>query len=317
MTGIDPCERVMEFTIAPGSNYIDLAQCLSYVNRKMYRQGMEYVIANIELIGSNADIITLSIQRVVHGWASANSWVKGFEHWNQQVVDNLREAGALSIRGRYADFKIAADAVHVTTDNLLPLNWLTPAQALVLDADVQYDWEYSQVLIPVDGAAPEEPLLHYVGADTATSRSLNYNYALSRARPQAIDPNAVINPISAIGAETGGLYQEMIDLGDISEEVLDHAMIHNQEPPYLVSNYSGYEWYPGGQSLTLAGLATQDNLIVRAGSTVGTDNSGPFTAYCGLLHLLASVGAENALVRITMMPGDYAGVMARPMQDVN
>lgn len=317
MAKIQPCERVMEFQLSAGSNYIDLAQCLSYINRKMYRQGMEYVVSNIELVGSNADIITASLQRVIHGWSSANAWVKGFKHWNAQVNENLREAGAESIRGKYADFKIAIDDDHSTAANLLPKNFLTPAAAAVIDVDLQYDWEFSQVLIPVDGAAPEEPFLHFVGPDSATSRSLVYNYALSRARPQAIDPNAVINPVSLVGAETGGLYQEMIDLGDISEEVLDHAMIHNQEPPYLVSDYSGYEWYPGGQGFDLGGLTNQDTLVVRAGSTVGTDNSGPMSLYCGLLHVLASAEAAASVLRITVMPGEYHGVMARPMQEVN
>lgn len=321
---VDPAELYMSFVFQEaGTHYVDLAQCLSYMNRKLYRQGMEYAIQDIEVFGQLDSDSTVTIQRPVKGWAVANAWVKGFKHWLAMENDTLREAGASSLKGKYSDFKIAFDKDHDTSANLLPANWLTPAQALALDSTVQYDWEYSKVVIPVDGgsSAPLEPELHLVGADDTTSRSLVFNYALSRSRPQAIDPNTINSPPATapgVTVDTGGIYSMMEDDGDINEEVLENAMWYNQEPPYLIGNDSAFEFYPGGQSLALASSTTQDILVIRGGASgVSSDNSGPFTTYCGLLKFIVSADAVGSAMIIRMAPGAYNGALARPMQDVN
>ena len=61
---------------------------------------------------------------------------------------------------------------------------------------------------------------------------------------------------------------------------------------------------------------TRSLLAVRSGAGSASTVSSPFmTANCGLIHL--DIGAEVSSMCITIMPGPHAGVMARPMQDVN
>jgi hypothetical protein len=38
-----------------GTYYIDVAQCLSLVNRKMYRQGMQYAVENLEMFSNGTN----------------------------------------------------------------------------------------------------------------------------------------------------------------------------------------------------------------------------------------------------------------------
>ena len=141
-------------------------------------------------------------------------------------------------------------------------------------------------------------------------KSLITNYALSRSRPQAQDPNQVAPSLD------GGLYQDMVDVGETLEDVGENVTTHNFSPPYLVADLSTYEWYPGGANNPDAGSTIRDILTVRGGTSgFNTDSMGAFSALCGLIKITNS--GDPVGIRITWAAGDYKGIMARPMQDVN
>jgi hypothetical protein len=153
------------------------------------------------------------------------------------------------------------------------------------------------------------------GDDVGTRKGLIHNYALSRARPQVFDPNQV-SP-----AEDGGLYQDMVDVGDNLEEVGTNVSTNNFVPPYLladaISGVVGGEFYPGGKNVAVAGSTIRDILTVRSGTgAFNSDSTGTFTALCGLIKLINNTDA-NLTIRVTWASGPYKGVLARPMQDVN
>lgn len=319
-----PVERVLTFTLSEGYNYVDLAQCLSALSRRSFRQGMEYVIQKVEIIGDVDEDVVCSIERFTKGWVSANSWTKGFHHWQQQQDDALSEAGLQSTKAGYSDFKIFFDGDHHDSPNaILPWNCMNATDAAALQValgepvSVAYDWQYSEVVVPNEddvSGDTEEYFLHMIGDDDPASKGLIHNYALSRSRPVAYDPNVVQDPLPP--DHTGGLYSEMVDVGQIQEEVVENAMFHNEEPPYLIDNRGSFEWYPGGRYQPLAGLTQEDALMIRGGpSGFSSDSTAPFSAYCGLLKVSNLVAGTS--MRITLASGDYHGIMARPMQDVN
>lgn len=321
---IQPAEKVLQFVVPQNQSWIDIGFCLSQLNRKAYRQGMEYVVTNVEMFSTDSTEDTvLIVQRIPHTWVAANAWVKGFKHWKSQQYENLRDAGNLSTEGAYNDFKVYPQQ-NLIEEPLQPANIMTLAAAQAIAPTATMEWGFSQVVVPNDDAHAgdtQEYNLHWVGSDGGFGglecRGLIHAYAQSRSRPHQTDPNIVNVPVPDVD---GGLYAEMEDVGDMIDDVIDNARFVNNSPPYLLvdsahgSTDGQYEFYPGG---SLNGdLTVQDILIVRSGSTISTDSTGPFSAWGGIIALDNEADTE-LMLQVTVAPGPYQGVMARPMQDVN
>jgi hypothetical protein len=171
-----------------------------------------------------------------------------------------------------------------------------------------------------------------MGTGTSTRASLIEAYAESRNRPHGVDPNIV-------DVATGGIFGEMFDVGMDDEKIVDNFQGRNNEPPYLVGNMSGQEYYPGG---TFQGIGPQnasglvltgqfvDIIAVNANQNYNTDSTGSFAAPCGLIKIVinatgvlpqspADVGDApfSLWMKIRLAPGHYQGIAALPMQEVN
>lgn len=315
---------------------IDTAWCLSQINRRAYRQGYEYAYDKLELFQMDTSTQSnLTVYTMNQTWVTVNAWVKAFHAWNDQQQEAMRLAGTQSMRAKYRDFKICYNEGHatgsqggVTVTQPTPSGALTLANAQTRDAGASMAWEYAQFVLPNTGGntgVTQEVIGYMLGKDSTTSRSLIQAYAESRARPDPTDPSTVTS--SSPNYPDGGLYTEMIDVGEDMEEIMDNVTDRNNEAPYIIaSKDSDKEFYPGG---SMGGYVTadeypgmqRDRLIVRA-STAGTNNPlstdvmGGFTAYCGLI-MLHNDGDYQVQVRLHCTAGDYQGVAARPMQDVN
>lgn len=315
---IKPVERTQFFTLpANTTSYIDSGYTLAYMNRISLKQGMEYVIESMEVFGDSGVQATIQVETLSKNWVSCNSWVKGFSHWKAQQDEYLEEAGQQSRKARYNDFKIFYDSQHSDVDNLLPQNTITEAAAKAIDPTAETEWDYSQVVVPNDGApgTTNEYFLMMNGDDVGTRKGLIHNYALSRQRPHVFDPNQV-SP-----STDGGLYQDMVDVGDNLEEVGQNVSTNNFVAPYLIADAAsgvvGGEFYPGGKNVAIAGSTIRDILTVRSGAgAFNSDSTGSFTALCGLIKITNQTESDLT-IRVTWAAGSYKGLLARPMQDVN
>lgn len=310
-------------------NYLDTAEILSQINRKFYRQGYEYVFENIEMFSQisstdpdSTDVVL--IQRLPAHWPCQNAWKMAFSNWRNQQQSELHKADTEDTIGHYNDFKIFMDSDHSSAGegaNLRDMTYLTLAQAQALDPAATMEWGYSEVVIPnEDGVAGDtaEYHLHMIGDDSADSKAMIFNYAKARSRPHQTDPNVVAGEM--------GLYADMQDVGEITEEIIDNARYIGNQPPYLITDSThadpatvGMEFYPGGSAFSTiqnGELTLVDYLIARSGpGALATDQTGPFSAFCGLLKIW-NLSEQDVVLKITLAPGGYKGVMARPMQDV-
>lgn len=297
--------------VGSDTSYLDIGQCLSLTNRKFFRQGMQYGIADVELVTAGAAMCQIS--RLPHSWVMANAWEKAFRLW-QESQDQVLDLEP-SIKSRYSDFKMFLEYAHYedgVAGNLLPANY-----DLTL-AGMSYDWDMSHIQIPNDTTPgnTEEWNIHALGPSGLTGTSLGVieGYGDSRSRPNTEEPNVPQNR---------GWMNAMFDVGDNLNEIRSDITSENDTPPYLVGDEGGStEYYPGG-SVNAPFPQLENVLSVRSGtSSVGRQMGQGFLASCGLLKITTLVtdappeGYQNFL-RITLSPGEYKGVMARPMQDVN
>lgn len=328
MPKMQPAETVLNYVIGPGVQYLDINHDLSLLNRRAFRQGTE-IYMTIELFGSSSatNPAEMSVFRAPRSWVACNAWTMAFNEWKDQQSDVIDETGSQSVEGKYNDFKIYLDDEMVTGSIVKPTMAPLGSLALAIDPDSLTDWDYSQFVVPNDGGvvgATVEYHGHLLGADVATSKGLVHAYAQRRARPFPFDPSTV----AVVGPSSGGLYEEMEDVGMDSGEILDNVRYENNAAPYVIGGANSiFEFYPGGaeelaslvsgwDATANRGLVHEDTLIVRAGSTISTDVTRPFSALCGLVRLHNS-GDDIFNIKVRVMPGPHKGITALPMQDVN
>jgi len=300
-----------------GSGYIDLMRDCSRLARKFFRQGHLVAIANVRVTMPAASTPTAGnsvyVSAMQNTWVVSNAWEKSFRHWQRQQNEALEDGGSQSAKARFNDFKVYLDKNHQTTGNLEPVNMGPfdtigpfPSAVATSPSPLAGDWDYSQIVIPNDGAVgvTNEYELTMHGADTASTKGMALGYAESRAYPTEPDP---ASPDIA-----NSWLQQMFDVGDDNELVLDNARGRNNLLPY------DQEDYPG----TPANYLYPENkawCFNRSTTGVNTFNLGGMVAPCGLLRIdqLYSNGSPTDLIiEIELLPGTTRGYHLVPMTEM-
>lgn len=327
-----PSVRTLTFPIPDLSKsnvqYIDISQAASLVNRRFYRQGLNWAVAGFSLHTSNVDASvgtgSISIAKIPSTWIASNSWEKAFRAWNKQQMDSITESGAQSAVAKFRDFKIHADVTHVQEGFARNMK---PGLLLATDTWEYYsagEWEPSQVVIPnilPDGSGseiePQEVLLHMTGINNngGVSRGIIEGYADSRAFPQSPDP---VSP--DINSNNNWLRQ-MFDVGNDNSDITDNATNTNDDLPYPQVEY------PGGETQA-PGLQYHDNLNITTTTVSGKTTCRGTTVPCGLIRLVidSSLGAVApipgadpapiAWIQLHLVPGNHRGYLCEPMTEM-
>ena len=318
-TSIQPAEMTLNFPIGniDGSTTmktIDLAQCASIVNRRFYRQGLNWAVAGFTL-HADAGAGSIGITRLPSTWVTAQAWEKTMRIWLRQQNEAIDEANMESAVARFRDFKIHMDKTHVDSTfgaNFLP--YVRRNDGLGWEQYLPGEWNNSLVVVPNQGGTPgntQEYSLHMVGDDDpapSQSRGIIKAYAGSRAVPFSPDPETPPN------AELN-LFTEMFDVGLNNEEIVDNAIDRNDNLPYDQMEY------PGGVT-NANGLAFHDQLTISATTVSGKTSCGGTNFPCGLIRLridpgLSAVGGEPiAFLQVHLVPGNHRGYLAESMVEM-
>lgn len=306
---IEPASLTMVFPTAPvapgatSSFTVDLSQCASILNRRFYRQGLNWAVAGFKVtsLANNASVL---VKALPNTWVVSGSWEKSMRAWlkqQQQALDALDDPEP----ARYRDYKIHADATHVSAgfaSNLIP-------QDAAGNLFLQGEWEASQIVIPNDGAVgtTTEYGLHMVGANVATSKCLIQGYANSRNTPHSPDP---VSP----GPLDNNFYNAMFDVGDNMDDVINNATDKNDNLPYDRDDYPG-ETANGG------GLAWHDFAYITPTTIGGITRMKGGNFPCGLIRFDCGVdasesGAANFVIQVDLVPGRHRGYLAESMVEM-
>ncbi len=329
---IEPAVQTMIFqTQAAGSGtehfYIDLSQCASLVNRRFYRQGINWMVSGIKILTQDFSG-TLFIQKLPETWVMSNAWEKGFRAWQKMNKQALEEAP--TTKPKFLDFKIYADNQHFEdgfSNNLLPTN-------IKFDGTVQTatagEWVSSKIVVPNtdDGATGGIKTFeimatgaNYNGA-AANVVSLIDGYSSGRALPaRPGDPNVPDDMSDADGPNPENWLSAMFNEGtQQDDEVLNDMCTENNEAPYPYENdgTNTDTMYPGGAN-QLAGLQVHSVELMTA-TTIGAMSyvkGGQFP--CGLIKIEAQADDGNVpalAFQIDLVPGHHRGYLCEPMTEM-
>ena len=303
---IEPAVLTMGFVLPDGAatSTICLSQVASIVNRRFYRQGINWAVAGFKVISPGNATGSLSIGQIPNTWVTSNAWQKAFRAWNKQQMDMVEEAGAQSAVARFRDFKVYADTTHVAAGfagNLLPIDFAGAPYAAG-------EWEASQIVVPNSGApgVNVEWSLHMVGANfnnPGQSRGVLEGYADSRAFPQSPDP---VHPAMD---STNNWMAQMFDVGDNIGDVIDNATDKNDNLPYPQVDY------PGGETQAPT-LQYHDSAIISATTIGGVTSLKGGNFPCGLIRIASTIDTPGTILQINLVPGNHRGYLCEPMTEM-
>ena len=317
-------------SVTPGNEAsftADLSQIASVVNRRFYRQGLNWAVAGFKIITGGDDLV-INVKKLPNTWVMSNAWEKGMRTWLKMNREAMSETE--SVRPRFMDFKIYADAIHHAagfSSNLIPLDGSLP-----LTVPYQFgEWEPSKIVYPdnttTTGLTREAELIGTganfpgVGASGENAVSLIEGYAASRGLPNIVDPNTPDDAADAAGSFPQNWLAAIFNEGtDQTEEVLEDLITENNLAPYPFENDGTNldTMYPGGANQA-PGLEIHD--IARVTSTTLSNTTrfkgGNFP--CGLIRFdLGNVGTSTSgmTILIDLVPGNHRGYLCEPMTEM-
>jgi len=312
-------------------SYCDLSQIASLVNRRFYRQGINWAVAGFKVVtaepapGTNLTGAVI-IEKLPNTWVLSNAWQKSMSVWNRMNNEALSETE--SVKPRFLDFKIYADSAHHTAGfaaNLLPAasgGLATPGE-----------WISSKAIVPFGPASPGNTAEfefiatggNFPGASASTgfnAVSLIEGYAASRGLPYSPDPNTPADADDADGSTPENWMAAVFNEGtDQTSEVLEDMLFDNNIPPYPFEGdgVTLDTMYPGGAN-QLPGLQIHDVTSYGATTIGGTTRLKGGNFPCGLIKITHSVKptseAHNLVVMIDLVPGTHRGYMCEPMTEM-
>ncbi|AXH78932.1 MAG: hypothetical protein [Circular genetic element sp.] len=311
---------------ATGEFTLDLSQMASLVNRRFYRQGLNWAVAGFKILTTQNGVLTT--KKLPNTWIMSNAWEKSMRSWMRMNNEALSETE--SIRPRFLDFKIYADATHHQAGfigNLLPLDGRLPInQTYALG-----EWEASKVVIPLtdgsDNAFSREMIAvgaSYPGNSAVTGLnavSLIDGYASSRGLPNVLDPNAPDDAASVNGAAPQNWMAAIFNQGtDQDDLVLDDMITENNLAPYPFENDGTNldTMYPGGANQAPS-LEIHDTSFITGTTLSGTTRVKGGNFPCGLVrfeYTNTSDTTGNLVIQIDLVPGNHRGYLCEPMTEM-
>lgn len=295
---MEPAVMRMSFDVDADVKYLDLSQCASILNRRFYKQGIQWAVARITFVDTTGLANgTVNVQKIPTTWVAANSWKKSEAAWDQMNEKAMEFAEG--VKPRYYDYKIHMDQTHVASgfaNNLLPVGITTATAG---------EWLASEFVIPDEGANTVQSFyVHMTGADNANGKGLVVGYERSRALPFDPDPRTFADL-------SENWISQVFNQGTLqTSEVLDDLEDTNDGLPY-------YDNYIGGATLDQNEIV--DEVVFRGTAQRPAPGSrlsiGGFTAPCGLIRINQLAGATLRMY-VDLVPGSHRGYLCEKMGDM-
>lgn len=336
MPKLQPAVMTLNYRLDGGiaSGWCDLSHSASLVNRRFYRQGLQWAVAGISWQRSDSTTTTGALQTEIlpTTWVCSNAWHKAFANWRKQQNDALRESDQESIAAKFRDFKIFMDTAMYDdfvnasgADGSAKYNNTVMLPRTLVNTFKTGEWAPSQVVLPntaSDGTSDVDPTEHYlhmvggVGGGTGESLGLIAGYAFSRSVPQSPDP--VVDP--RVNNDVYNWMRNMFDDGNADEEILENTQ-KNDELPYDQLEYPNTGLnpeHPSGPGTAGGGLQLHDESFITSTTIGGRVNVPGFMAPCGLIKFTKSTDLVAAQydIQVHLVPGNHRGYLASPMQDM-
>ena len=325
-----PAERFLRFQIQhpentqEASHFIDIAKELSKINRRLYRQGMVYRIANISITSRDTVNGLVSFSTASETWVTRNAWNRGFNMWNKMNERVLElQPGRKS---PYHDYKVYLTNGHRTALAQQLPGALDNENNAIEDGE----WAYSLYNSP-DGTTSADSFSATLLGDHVSSGSPPNYTSVSLVRSYGEARATVANDIPMMDSDgDDDPLLNLFDDGTVVDEIATNLDNFGDRPPYSIGTEASVgNRYVGSQLNApepivrrLVSIGSTDQLagVDTAGVSAPTVMVPGFDAICGLIEIETQSRTRNKLnlrqdndtfdVIIELAPGNYKGVAA-------
>lgn len=254
--------------------YIDIAKGLCSHNNRLYQQGRVYM-ANISVF-KDASKSNIELNTIPNTWMIRKAWSKGFEQWLESRKPSIEQGAKVA---RWNDFRIG---------------W-------------QHDLTWADYL----GAPPGfnygdgEYLKSYV---TNTISDTRYTINMFGGNTDGVNENGLL----AMFDELAGVVSPDPNQTVTADPYQDwHASGHIDPAGLTPQDIQTVGDYPPYNPDALTGGTDVYNYHRIALNGEAPSSTGWVEVPCGLIQVVNA--PENSVLKITVAPGDYKGVMAEHM----
>lgn len=280
----------LAFKLNSENNYIDLAQCLSLVQRTLVRQKQTFTVLGGQVVDNAVGQVMIST--APNFWYTKAAINRCFGAWKDQrhrVLTNANMEDTQGIPSKYADFKISLNG-NLPGDNKLPI-WTDGGSSRTVMPSENVEWSTSSVT----DEDTQEKHFKILGNHDSNFYGSMYGWLVTRPVPNAEDQPTMPDMHSADGAThssdgTPDFKQDYLNLLNETatgqSERLTLLIDDNDHPPFdLVNLYGNVE----------------DDFNLQLQSYTYTSDTNPhhmiagFKALCGLIHVKVTDGSNPIL----------------------
>jgi len=321
---------------AKNSNYIDLSQVASLVNRRFYRQGLNWAVSGFKMLTQSDVTGEVSINKLPNTWVMSNAWEKSFRAWNKMIKHAVDETDQQSVKGKFLDFKVYANADHHKFgfgNNLLPHSSATLSNSIQVAEPGE--WLSATFEVPVTRNVTALPYEtgetityeviavggNYPGVSVASGRdaiSMINGYENSRALPSVTDPNTPADSGDADGVTPENWMAALFNDGVTQDsDVIESITEYDQPPyPYEGDGNNSDTQYPGGQN-NLSSLEIHQQEFITTTTVGGTTRFQGGNFPCGLIEIQSKLTDKAEIIfEVSLVPGTHRGYLAEPMTEM-
>lgn len=291
-TSFMPTRLRFEANIPDGTTaYIDLAKEMSKVQRKMVRQGQNFVIHGGLIQDANNDY-TIRFNTAPQSWVVGTALRRGRKMWQTSYDQILKEGGIGRVKPKYWDWKVYLDQAHAggaltleakdAGGNSYPAGeW---QYSKIVSEDI--DWSSAALLSQANRDA-DNFTMHIVGDNNGSAsnwESVGLIHSWRRTRAQPYDDDPVV-PSDIADDPLANAFDE----ADADDEKLDILRFDGDNPPYDEDQVPGDATGTGLERMAMSATSAANPIVPFNG----------FMAPHGLIQVHASAGTPG-LVTILM-----------------
>tara|TARA_B100001142_G_C14315795_1_gene648428 strand:- start:1169 stop:2155 length:987 start_codon:yes stop_codon:yes gene_type:complete len=288
------------------SHYIDLAAGLSAINRRLYRQGRQYHIANISLIDTQGDT-KVRFCTLPQVWTTSKAHKLMFDAWKDQRARALENSPS-NVTGRWADFKTYMSQQHAKEARELIAAGKPGVTLPVfsdLDAIPDGEWEYSDVTYLKSGNELSNQTLFMMGnhISGASAEEDGVGVLTALQEMMAIPPES---PILPANLDKSIIMSMNPATGTDNVDTLANIMDDNDLSPYAGTRVLGAD----------STSTNSESLVIRelgwSAQGIASLPAMGFPVPLGLLEVRQDDKDEGNVIGliVELVPGEYKGVHA-------
>ena len=274
------------FKLADGNNMIDLAQCMSLVQRTMVRQKQNFTVLGGQVV-DNADS-TIKISTAPDFWyvrAAINRCFKAWKDQRSRTLMNTNDEDKGQNVGKFADFKISLDGT--STGSFLRPHYSADAGVTPIAAGVE--WAHASVIPESAIGGVSELHFKILGPHSSNFYGAIHGWLQTRAIPNTSSEPDYYDLDSDGTLDYKQDFLNLLNETDDGQPERLHVLFEdNDNAPYALADVYGNS--DGADNRQLQSLIHLKGLL-------GTNSAmvPGFKALCGQVHVNVSGGTNPVL----------------------